>query len=40
MVFIITIAQANLVIVMNEDMEVGAEEEAVEAVLELRLGSC
>lgn len=35
MVFIITIAQADLVAVMNEDMEVGAEDEAAEAVLEL-----
>ena len=39
-VFTITIAQADLVIVMNEDMEVGAEEEAVEAVLERCLESC
>ena len=40
MVFTITIAQADLVIVMNEDMEVGAEDEAAEVVLERCLESC
>lgn len=40
MVFIIMIAQADLVIVMNEDMEVGAEEEAAEVVLGRHLELC
>lgn len=39
-VFIMTIVQVDRVVAMNEDMEAGAEDEAVEVVLEQRLESC
>ncbi len=39
-VFIMTIVQADLVAVMKEDMEAGAEDEAAEVVLERCLESC
>ena len=39
-VFIITTVQADLVIAMKEDMEAGAEDEAVEVVLERCLALC
>lgn len=38
-VFIITIAQADLVVAMKEDMEAGVEDEAAEVVLERCLES-
>ena len=39
-VFIMTIAQADLVVAMKEDMEAGAEDKAAEVVLERCLESC
>lgn len=39
-VFIMTIVQVDLVVAMKEDMEAGAEDEAVEIVLERCLESC
>ena len=38
--FIMMIVQVDLVVVMKEDMEAGAEDEAVEIVLERCLESC